>query len=248
MRTFRVFLGWDSTPTEKIYQLPPQASHHLSRVLRINLGDQIEVFDGKGGRFEAKVVEIGKQVAVELMGVKPSQTESTQSIHLMIAVGKGDKMDWIIQKATELGVNKIIPLITARTEVRLPDDRWRKKQIHWQEIVINACEQCERDVVPAVLDVASLTTRLQEANNGLKLLLHPDQSSQKIKTIAATVSSTLKEPVHILIGPEGGFDNKEVQNALAHGFKPASLGPRILRMETAVVASLAIVQAVMGDI
>lgn len=247
MRLFRSFLGADSTVLGDIYQLPPQASHHLIRVLRVKTGDKIEVFDGKGGRFEAEVTNIGKQLSVKLLSQKPSQTESPLSLCLIIAVGKGDKMDWIIQKATELGVTEIIPVITSRSEVRLSEERWQKKHEHWQEIIINACEQCGRDFIPTLCTVSSLSSRLQELKNGLKLLLHPGEASEKINVLLNQDKNSTQSPTYLLIGPEGGFDDKEVALAKTHYFKLAALGPRILRMETAAITSLAIIQAALGD-
>lgn len=245
MRTFRAYLPIDSIDFEERYQLLLSTSHHLVKVLRVKVDDLIEVFDGKGNRFEAQITEIGKQVTLKLLRKLVISTESPLKIRLLIAVGKGDKMDWIVQKATELGVTEIQPITTSRCEVRLSEERWQKKIHHWQEIVINACEQSGRDYLPLVNNIANLSKSLQEGDNYLKILLHPNQQAERLQIIT---SQNQSNQLILLIGPEGGFDDKEVKLALASGFRLASLGPRILRMETAALASIAILQAVLGDI
>jgi 16S rRNA (uracil1498-N3)-methyltransferase len=245
MRTFRAYCPLTSIDFNEIYSLSPATSHHLAKVLRVNRGDYLEIFDGRGNCFEATVHELGKQISIKLVKSLTNDTQSPLKLCLMIAVGKGEKMDWMIQKATELGIHTIQPVITARCEVRLPEERWQKKYQHWQEIIINACEQSGYNNLPLLQPICSLAMGLQSDRAGLKLLLHPNSGSQKLR---ATLANAVSETVSLLIGPEGGFEQKEITLAETHGFKLASLGPRILRMETAAIVSIALAQALLGDI
>lgn len=246
MRTLRAYVDLDSIDFTRNYQLPLETSHHLARVLRVKPNQSIEIFDGKGRLFDAQITNLGKQVSIQLFSEKKSSvTESACQIQLMLSVGKGEKMDWILQKATELGVHSITPILSARCEVRLDKDRWQKKMERWREIIINACEQCGRNTLPVIHEIQSLSTGLQSCEFRLKLLLHPDKAN---KSLSGVLEDNNLNQVTLLIGPEGGFDDDEVALAKAHAFVCVSLGPRILRMETAAIASIAILQAFLGDI
>jgi 16S rRNA (uracil1498-N3)-methyltransferase len=246
MRTFRAYLPVDCIDFSEDYQLSLQEGHHLAKVLRLQAGDLVEIFNGKGQRYEAKLINVGKQVSVRIIQQKPSNTQSPLMLQLMISIGKGDKMDWVIQKATELGVSKIIPLITSRCEVRLPKDRMAKKIDHWREISVQACVQCGQDNLPEIMDAYDLTQALPLIEQGEKWLLHPAENALRLKdSLLQSANATVAT---LLIGPEGGFDEKELALAIRYGFRLASLGPRILRMESAAIASLALVQGLMGDL
>jgi len=245
MRIVRVFAPLTVVDFDQHLKLAAESSHHLATVLRAEPGNIVHLFDGQGNRFEACITELGKQVSVKILGVLPSGSESPLTMQLLIAVGKGDKMDWIVQKATELGVTSIQPLTSKRCAVQLSKERWKKKQQHWQIIAINACEQSGRDFVPVVAEVVSLEKALQIDNNRLNLLLHPGADGQRLKQL---LSETMTSSASVLIGPEGGFTPEEVMLAQQHNFTLVSLGPRILRMETAAVASITLLQALLGDI
>src|SRR3989338_3195587 len=180
MRTFRAYCPLTSIDFNQIYQLLPSTSHHLAKVLRVNKGDYLEIFDGLGHCFEATIHELDKKISIKLLKSLANDTQSPLKLRLMIAVGKGEKMDWIIQKATELGVHTIQPLITARCEVRLSEERWQKKYEHWQEIMINACEQSGYNTLPLLQPSCSLAMGLQSNRDGLKLLLQPNLDGQKL--------------------------------------------------------------------
>lgn len=246
MRTFRAYLSLNYIELLGNYQLSLSESHHISKVLRSKEGDLIEIFNGKGQRFTARIENIGKTVTIRVMEEKTSHTASPLFIHLMISIGKGDKMDWVVQKATELGVSKITPLISARCEVRLPKERMHKKVEHWREIAIQACVQSRQDTIPEITEAFDFSQALSQEEQGAKYLFHPSEKSVRFKTILEQASPG--HSVVLLVGSEGGFDAKEVSFAIERGFRLASLGPRILRMETAAVASLALVQGIIGDL
>ena len=221
-------------------QLPTATAHYMTRVLRLNVGSQVQLFDGSGAEWLASITTVGKKdCCVEVLETLPAMPASRLQVHLGQALSKGERMDWAIQKATELGANQITPLITARCEVRLNDERAEKRREHWQQIAISACEQSGRSDVPVINPVCSLQQWLDGLNAELKLLLHPE---------AAPFSShATPSSLALLIGPEGGLNQQDLELASASGFAAASLGPRILRTETAPVAALAIAQLLWGD-
>jgi 16S rRNA (uracil1498-N3)-methyltransferase len=244
MRIFRTYCSANSIQVGGIYQLLDQTSHHLSHVLRVKVGDLVEIFDGKGHCYRAKIESLQKRVSVKELEEKPKDKPISCEITLLVCVGKGEKVDWIVQKATELGVTQIIPVLSSRCEVRLPKERWQKKIEHWQEIALNACEQCGRNTIPNIRALKNFHEACRESQEELKLLLHPEERAKSMKyLLKETVSS-----VSLGIGPEGGWDEKEVALAIGHGFRLASLGPRILRMETAAIACVALTQALLGDL
>jgi 16S rRNA (uracil1498-N3)-methyltransferase len=245
MRILRAFVPLQSLDIKQLIELPTTTSHHLANVLRVQKGDMLQLFDGKGHRFSACITALGKRLSVEILDALPSDTESPLAIQLFIAVGKGDKMDWIVQKATELGVTSIQPISCVRSVVQLSEERWQKKQNHWQEIAVNACEQSGLDVVPQLCAVTSFNKALQTAQNQLNLVLHPGEGSQKMKQLIPEMQVTTAS---LFIGPEGGFTQEELALAQTRGFRLASLGPRILRMETAAISSITLLQALLGDI
>jgi 16S rRNA (uracil1498-N3)-methyltransferase len=155
-------------------------------------------------------------------------------------MGKGDRMDWIVQKATELGVAVITPLTSEHAEVRLAPERALKKQVHWQEVALNACEQCGRGDLPDIRTPQPLQDWLDQAS-GQKLVLHTEGQRQRLSDVSTD------QPCHLLVGPEGGFSVREVRAALSAGFTAISLGPRVLRMETAAIAATAVLQWLASD-
>lgn len=226
-----------------VFELSPLAASHLVRVLRYAVGDEFVVFNGEGGEYKAKIVAIKKQQAMAQVGeYKNLSVESALRIHLGQAVSRGEKMDYTIQKAVELGIAEITPLLTERCGVKLSGERWDKKLAHWRGVVIAACEQSGRDRIPVINHPVQLTEWLTQTQADLKLILHP-QAAQKLTDITQQPHS-----VELLIGPEGGFDDLELQLALQHGFIALQLGPRILRTETAALVGIAALQTKFGDL
>lgn len=227
--------------TGAVIDLNAEASRYLGAVLRMEAGRPLIVFNGQGGEFLATVHSASKkQVSIGIGPHNGIDRESPLAVHLGIGLSKGDRLETVIQKATELGVSAITPLFTSRSEVRLNSERTDKKLAHWQQIAISACEQCQRNRVPVIHPPVPLEGWLTERDETLKLVLH--HRSDKALAHAERPAS-----VALLIGPEGGLDEQEIAQAQAHGFQPLTLGPRVLRTETAPMAALSIVQFRWGD-
>lgn len=221
--------------------LEPGPSQHLARVLRMGQGDELRLFDGSGLEYRARIVTADKrQVTVALEGGSEGLAESPLRIHLGIGISRGERMDLVVQKATELGVASISPLYTERTEVRLRGEREARKQQHWQQVVVSACEQCGRSLVPTVHEPTGLAQWLTSAAGERKLVLHHRAS-------ATQAGAGVPTSVSLLVGPEGGLNDAEIAAAESSGFESLALGPRVLRTETAPLAALAILQAHWGD-
>lgn len=225
-------------------RLPDAGAYHLARVLRMRAGAAVSVFDGGGSEFLAEIASVqGDEVTVKLLEPAQSARESPLKITLVQGVSRSERMDWTLQKATELGVSAIAPVLTSRSVVRLDDKQSAKKQQHWRGIVIGACEQCGRARVPAVASPTALRTYFATVKKeGLRLVLSPTAPA----SLAGLASLPTK--VELLIGPEGGLEDEELNAAHAAGFTPVRLGPRVLRTETAAVAALAVLQALWGDL
>jgi 16S rRNA (uracil1498-N3)-methyltransferase len=238
MRLSRFFI--DAALSLGEHELPEAQAHYIGRVLRMAEGDALQVFDGSGQEFRGALLEVGKKrVRVQLDESFAGQTESPLRIHLGQGLSRGERMDWAIQKATELGVTEITPIVSERCEVRLKDERAEKRQAHWQQIAISACEQCGRSVVPVIHPPMQLAEWLKRSDAELKLVLHPVAEPLTSHSKPATLA--------FLIGPEGGLNDAEVEQAQNAGFHAARLGPRVLRTETAPVVALSIAQHLWGD-
>jgi 16S rRNA (uracil1498-N3)-methyltransferase len=224
--------------------LPRSAASHLVRVLRLQAGAALLIFDGSGQEHHAEIISIdGQQVSVRIGDKVISTTESLLHITLVQGVSRGERMDWTLQKATELGASTIAPVITERSVVRLDEQQAIKKQQHWQGVVISACEQSGRSVVPAVQAPLSLRNYLgTRPQDGMRLVLSPTAP------VSLTGLSSLPSKVELLIGPEGGLDGDELLLAEQSGFTPVRLGPRVLCTETAAVVALSVLQALWGDL
>jgi len=238
MRLSRFFI--DAPLSLGEHELPEAQAHYIGRVLRMTEGDGLQLFDGSGHEFRGTLLEVGKKrVRVQLDETFAGQTESPLRIHLGQGLSRGERMDWAIQKATELGVTEITPIVSERCEVRLKDDRAEKRQAHWQQIAVSACEQCGRSVVPVIHPPMPLGEWLKRSDAELKLVLHP---------VAEPLTSHAKPgTLAFLIGPEGGLNDAEVDQAQDAGFHAARLGPRVLRTETAPVVALSVAQQLWGD-
>lgn len=223
--------------------LPEPAHRHLIQVLRLRDGDTVAVFDGAGHEAPARLTDIGKRSgSLQLGAVTTPNRESPLDITLLQCVSKGDRMDYTLQKAVELGVTRIQPLRSERSVVKLDAERWEKKRLHWEGVIISACEQSGRTRLPPLLPVTDLESGLTDLPaDRLKLTLLPGATTSLRQLPAPTAG------IALLIGPEGGLSSAEAARAQAAGFVAVHLGPRILRTETAGVATLAALQALWGD-
>ena len=225
-------------------KLPVAGAYHVARVLRMREGAPLILFDGSGGEYQAEITRVdGDAVTAKLMNQTPGTAESPLKVTLVQGVSRSERMDWTLQKATELGATAIAPVLSARSVVRLDEKQAAKKQAHWQAIVIGACEQCGRTRVPKVATPVSLRNYFASVKKeGLRLVLSPSAPG----SLAGLASLPTK--VELLIGPEGGLDDDELNAARTSGFTPVRLGPRVLRTETAAVVALSVLQALWGDL
>jgi 16S rRNA (uracil1498-N3)-methyltransferase len=222
-------------------ELDGQASHYLTRVLRLSEGDPLILFNGDGRDYSAEFSGIrDKCVVVRLLDGKTPANESPLIIHLVQAICRGERMDYVLQKATELGVFSIQPLKSQRVEVRLDETRQAKRMAHWQGVVISACEQSGRALVPEVKTPLSLPEWMASTVESPRLVLDP-LAENRLSDLSVALAS-----ISILVGPEGGFTDEEMAKACANDVMPVSLGPRILRTETAGPAAIAVLQAKTG--
>ena len=230
--------------TGSTHTLPDSAAVHVTRVLRLGAGDPITLFDGTGMDYDAILREVARnRVSAEVGCGRRVDCESPLAITLLQGVSRGPRMDLVIQKATELGVCVVQPLLADRSVVRLDAERGQARLEHWQRIVISACEQCGRSVVPHILPARTLPEALAELEPGtVGLTLDPAG--------AVALPELLGEArrVALAVGPEGGFTGNEISTLTAAGFRGLGLGPRILRTETAPLAALAILQYARGDL
>lgn len=242
MRVTRIHVPGPLTADSEIV-LPTQAGAHLVRVLRLPAGAPFVIFDGNGGEYAAEITTAGKQVRARVRAHDPIERESLLEMWLLQGVARGERMDLIVQKATELGVSRIVPVITERSVVKLDAKQRERKQAHWQSIVISACEQCGRNRVPPVTAPLALGDAIQALPAGGSRCLLAADGQQSL----AAIASAARGPVALLIGPEGGLADPERKFALANQFAACRLGPRIMRTETAGLAALAALQSVAGD-
>lgn len=243
MRTIRCFTDQPLAPGGRV-ALSETATGHLVRVLRLGIGDPVVLFNGDGHDFAARLVSLGKRGAeAEVLDARPVANESPLRITLVQGIARGEKMDWVLQKATELGVAAITPARTERTEVKLDAERAAKRLAHWHGILVAACEQSGRARLPRLSEPAALADCLSAETAAVKLVLDP----------AATLglhdlSLPAAAEVALLVGPEGGLSERDLATARAAGFQGLRLGPRILRTETAGLAAITALQAIYGDL
>jgi 16S rRNA (uracil1498-N3)-methyltransferase len=222
--------------------LDEKASHHVARVLRAQVGETVVLFNGEGGEYRAVINGIHKKdVEVRIIEFVAREAESALEIHLAQGIARGEKMDFIVQKAVELGVRSITPLLTERCNVKLDGGREAKRALHWQAVAISACEQSGRNRLPQINAAVALDAWLATVKAEQCFVLSPHVEA-KLTTPAKLNSAAL------LIGPEGGLSENEEAAAIKHGFLPLNLGPRILRTETATLAAVAVLQGRFGDL
>ena len=228
--------------------LDAQATVHISRVLRLRSHDPVIVFNGRGGEFHGRILSQEKRsTVIALESFDDRSAESQISITLAQGISRGERMDYTVQKAVELGVTQITPIMTERTSVNLDHERQQRRREHWQAVVQSACEQCGRNTVPIVTEIqtyASFLSPARQADSALmcKLVLYHKAES----TLAAV--SPESNTFELLIGPEGGLSESEIQAAQHAGYLLVRLGPRVMRTETAAMVALAILQSQWGDL
>lgn len=241
MRETRLFLPQTLQPNLTLL-LDSQASHYLLHVLRLRKGMNLKVFNGDGWEYQAKLSQIiHKQAQLQLFSASQVNHESTLNIHLVQAISKPEHMDYAIQKAVELGVNTITPLITSRSPP-LAVSRYQARLAHWQKIVYSACEQCGRTIIPTLDQISDFNSWLAENNVENSIFLSPNAIN--------SLQNSLHQPdkLQLIVGAEGGLDDKEIYALNKHGYISAHLGNRILRTETASVVALSIAQFLWGDL
>jgi 16S rRNA (uracil1498-N3)-methyltransferase len=227
----------------QVIDLPAAVVHHALRVLRLSDGDAVILFNGLGGEVDACLVSDSR---ARLNAVRDVEREAPLAMTLVQALPAGDKMDWVVQKAVELGVSCIQPVIARRSIVHLSGERAKRRGEHWQQVAVAACEQCGRNRVPAVLPLVDLLHYLSVPVSAdvLRWIMLPTEAGNDGRLCDQDRPAG---EVTLLVGPESGFDTVEVLSATSKGFVPRRLGPRILRSETAGLAALAAMQALWGD-
>lgn len=243
MRNVRIYVELPLAVGKQL-NLPAQAAEHVARVLRMAAGDAVTLFNGDCRDYQATILAAGKRdVLVSIGSEREAARESPLALTLAQAIGRGEKMDWIVQKATELGVARIVPLLTERTQVQLDAARARKRVEHWRAVAVGACEQSGRARLPEVMAPQTLPEWLAQidAEPGLRLTLEPGAES-RLRLLHFAVPRGI-----LVVGPEGGLGEGDLQRLHEAGFAGVSLGPRILRTETAGLAALAALQVLHGD-
>lgn len=223
------------------FTLAPEAAQHVSKALRLKAGDALTVFDGRGGEFEAVIQRIDKdRVDVKVGAGRDVERESALAIGLVQGLPEADKMDWVIQKAVELGVGWIQPIVCDRSVVRLSGERAARREAHWRRVAVAACEQSGRNRLPEVRPTLGFQSWIAMPSATPRWMLLPD--APPLSSHAPPAGA-----FELLVGPEGGLSDRERELALAQGCEPLSLGRRVLRTETAPLAALAAIQALWGD-
>jgi 16S rRNA (uracil1498-N3)-methyltransferase len=240
MRISRVYINAKLTLHQE-FSLDEKASHYVSKVLRLKIDAALIIFNGDNNLYHATINNIEKKsVAVTIASVETTNNESPLNIHLGIAVSKGDRFEWVIQKATELGVNTITPLISDRSEVKLKGERLQKKLQHWRQIAISSCEQNGRNMLPVISPLTPIDSWIESVEADKKWVLH-HRSNQPLN------AGELLSTAALLIGPEGGLSDNEITLAQYHEFNSLRLGPRVLRTETAPLVAITLLQHLWGD-
>ncbi len=243
MRLTRVYVDAALEPGAHV-ALAGSASGHLTRVLRLRPGAMLTLFNGQGGEYAASIERVqGGEVTVAIGEHQPVERESPFLLTLAQGVSRGERMDLVVQKATELGVSRLVPVLTERSIVRLDDAQSDRKSSHWRAIAIAACEQCGRNRLPEVALPSQLRQFLrQPAGESVRLLLSP-AATRRIEDVPSPAGGAT-----VLIGPEGGLSDEEQALAEAAGYTAVNLGPRVLRTETAAIVALTLLQRAFGDL
>lgn len=243
MRTSRVYVDQPLSPHARV-RIDGPAAGHLVRVLRLAAGDALTIFNGRGGEYPARIRETGRNHAIVEIGERRSvERESPLAVTLAQGVSRGERMDLVVQKATELGVRRIVPLLTERSVVRFDANQRASRLRHWRSVAVAACEQCGRNALPEIAAPADLA----------EFLSWPDTEARRI-VLAPDGEAAVRDldpgsgGVMLLVGPEGGLSSAERQASVRAGYRTLRLGPRVLRTETAAIAALVAVQLWLGDL
>jgi 16S rRNA (uracil1498-N3)-methyltransferase len=261
MRLTRVYVDAPVAAGKRVV-VEGSAANHIARVLRLRSGDSLTVFDGSGGEFGARIEEFRKEaVVVAVEEHRPLDRESPLPLTLVQGISRGERMDWIIQKATELGASRIQPVFTKRSVVRLDEKQAQRKLQHWRAIAVAACEQCGRNRIPDLavpLDFFDMLAGDPSGRTGPAGGTGPAGRTDSADSTRLLLSPTgdlriddlqdVGKGITVLIGPEGGLEDLEQEAAVTAGFKAVRLGPRVLRTETAAIAALTIIQRYFGDL
>ncbi|MGB6488556.1 MAG: 16S rRNA (uracil(1498)-N(3))-methyltransferase [Steroidobacteraceae bacterium] len=243
MRLTRVHVA-EPLASGRRHTIEGDAANHIARVLRLEPGAPLTVFDGRGGEYSARIEALQKSaVIIEVQARSPSSRESSLSLTLAQGVSRGERMDWVVQKATELGVSRIIPVLTERTVVKLDARQSERKLAHWQGVAVAACEQSGRDKIPDIVAPLTLHDFLRDIDPQTTRLLLSPTGTQRVTDLKAP-----ERKIVVLIGPEGGLAETEQRAAIGAGFLAVRMGPRVLRTETAAVAALTLLQHQFGDL
>lgn len=222
-------------------------ARYLTRVLRLPAGTPVVLFDGRGGEYEATIASVSRrEVAVAVGAHRSVERESPLAVTVAQGISRGERMDHVVQKTTELGAAAIVPLICERGVVRLDEKRAAARLEHWQRVAVGACRQCGRNRLPEIAPITALEDWLATPPVGLRLVLTPRADDRL--TDFAPAGATVADPVTLLVGPEGGLTDQETAAAASAGFRRVRLGPRILRTETAAVAGVTALQTLWGDL
>lgn len=241
MRVPRIYVE-QALATGQTLSLDERAAHYIAQVLRMRAGRELILFNGDGSAYPATITEASKKLVSCRLGenILASSPPSALKIDLAVGISKGDRFDWVIQKATELGVNKITPLFTERCDVKLSGERQDKKQRHWRQIMVSACEQSGRNDLVDIQKARCLPEWYTTVNSQVKLVLCPSLNEE------IAVDNPVNH-ITLLVGPEGGLSDDEIAYSIKQGFCALQLGPRVLRTETAPIAAISIAQHRWGD-
>ncbi|HEX3397105.1 MAG TPA: 16S rRNA (uracil(1498)-N(3))-methyltransferase [Steroidobacteraceae bacterium] len=252
MRLSRVFVEGALNPGS-VVALPRDTGTHLAKVLRARSGDEIVLFNGDGREFTAAIEAVhGSRVSASVGAARSIDRESPFQLTLVQCVPRGDRMDFIVQKATELGVVRIVPVLSQRSVVRLDETQAASKQAHWRAVAVSACEQCGRNRLPTVEPPQPLLHYLgamasRADTDRMRLVLEPERARQTAREARPADGDVPATGAQIAIGPEGGFTADELDAFDLSSFSRVALGPRVLRTETAAIAAIAVLQARLGD-
>lgn len=249
MRQIRLYVPQALQPGQLV-ELPAEVVRHVRQVLRLRDGAEVMLFDGLGGEYAAQLQDAGRAGVLARIGEhRAIERESPLAITLLQGIARGERMDFVIQKATELGVQRIVPVMTARCVVQLGAERADRRREHWLAVAASACEQCGRNRLPLISEPLTLAAACDAAADSLRCLLDPEAGSTLREALdARTNDGHPVRSVTLLVGPEGGLEQGEQQVALRAGFNTVRFGPRILRTETAALATIAALQCLAGDL
>jgi 16S rRNA (uracil1498-N3)-methyltransferase len=240
VRLHRVYTNQELLPGQEV-SIRDRSAHYLTRVLRISTGQPICLFNGDGHDYAAEIVRPGKtRVIIDVKTRLPAARESKLRITVVQAISRGERMDQTLQKCTELGAQDFQPLFSERVEVKLRSEKLEKRMKHWQGVVVSACEQSGRAIVPRVLEPLDFGQWLYQPTPGFRLVLAPGAER-------SLAGMEIPGPLELAVGPEGGFSDVELDLMAGRSVQPVSLGPRVLRTETAAPAAVAVLQALAGD-